>query len=148
VNLADGLQSTLNLLGPSLTSAHANVAVDVGEDLPSVIGDPGALNQVILNLVKNASQAMAPDGGEISIRLFAADEGLHLSVADEGPGVSEDARTRLFEPFFTTKDPGQGTGLGLAISRQIIVDHGGELTLESAPGEGARFVMRLPAAAR
>jgi two-component system, NtrC family, sensor kinase len=91
----------------------------------------------------NACDAM--DGrGKITVRTRAADGGVVLEFQDDGPGMSPEVRSRIFEPFFTTKPVGKGTGLGLSISHGIVERHGGSMTVESAPGEGARFTIRLP----
>jgi signal transduction histidine kinase len=100
---------------------------------------------VVLNLVKNAAEAGGP-GGRVAVRVAAEPGGgVRVTVDDTGPGLSAEARARLFEPFFTTKET--GTGLGLAVSQGIVRAHGGELEAGDAPEGGARFTMRLPAAA-
>jgi signal transduction histidine kinase len=106
---------------------------------------PGQIEQVVLNLMLNAYQA----GGETTtITLRSADEGegVVLAVQDTGPGISPDQLEEVFNPFYTTKAPGKGTGLGLSVSRQIVRQHGGSLTVESVPGRGTTFYVRLPAA--
>jgi len=144
VGLDRGVRSTLHLLGRSAADAGITLEADVDAGVPFVEGDAGALNQVMLNLVKNAIQAVG-SGGRVTVSLHGDDEWVRFSVADDGPGIPEDVLPRLFEPFFTTKDPGEGTGLGLSISRQIARDHGGDLEVESRGGEGATFTLKLPA---
>ena len=109
-------------------------------------GDASQLEQVLLNLVLNAEQALAgcPDG-RIAVRLHAHEGRVRVAVADTGPGIPADALPRIFEPFFSTKPVGQGTGLGLSICYSIVQSHGGRLTAESRPGLGATFVVDLPA---
>ena len=120
---------------------------DAASDL--VFCDPTSIEQVLLNLLKNAAQAMSvnPQQGAPQIPLRLRDEGhwVRLEVEDNGPGISEDVSRRIFEPFFTTKPAGVGTGLGLAVAYFIITEqHHGSLQMESPPGGGARFILRLP----
>ncbi len=108
------------------------------------------IQQVLLNLLSNSAQAMAEHGDEslepqITVRLEAEAEYARIEVEDNGPGMTPETRKRVFEPFFTTKDVGHGTGLGLSVSYFIITEnHGGTMNVSSAPGEGARFVFRIP----
>jgi signal transduction histidine kinase len=114
-----------------------------------VSGSTNELQQVFLNLFLNAIDAQ-PDGGRIVIetradgRLADGQRAATISITDAGPGVAEEVRGRIFEPFFTTKFGKGGTGLGLAICWGLVNGHGGEVRLESPPGQGARFVVRLP----
>jgi len=144
------VSAALELLDYKLHKAGAvRVVSEVPQSLPSVNGDFQQLQQVLVNLVNNACDAMAGRSGpkEIHIRALAAEDRVRLEVADNGPGIAPEHQARLFEPFFSTKDEGCGTGLGLAICRQIVADHGGTIGLSTGPGEGARFVIDLPAAA-
>jgi PAS domain S-box-containing protein len=113
--------------------------------LPPVWGSAGQLRQVFLNLIVNALDVVGPEG---CIRIESALEGEHavVRVRDDGCGILPEHRERLFDPFFTTKPAGEGTGLGLYISHQIVRGHGGEITVESTPGQGASFEVRLPLA--
>jgi signal transduction histidine kinase/ActR/RegA family two-component response regulator len=137
------------------------IAVDVPETLPAVAGDPGQVEQALLNLCINARDAM-PQGGLLRIsaraeRLDAAaalvirdiQPGLYvvLSVEDEGIGMTDDVKQRIFEPFFTTKDRGKGTGLGLAMVYGLVRNAGGTIVVDSAQGEGSRFSLFMPASA-
>jgi two-component system NtrC family sensor kinase len=108
-----------------------------------VVGDEDQLRQVFTNLVINALQAM-PDGGELAVTAACdvAAGRCRVVIADSGVGIADDAREKLFTPFFTTR--AHGTGLGLAVSYGIVKDHGGEISVESAPGQGARFMVTLP----
>jgi signal transduction histidine kinase len=108
-----------------------------------IITDSGLLRQVLINLLTNAADAME-GRGDIEIVAAADSSRLRLTVKDSGPGIPPDRLVRIFEPFFTTKQVGKGTGLGLSISRQLAVSLGGDLTVESAPGEGACFSVWLP----
>jgi two-component system sensor histidine kinase PilS (NtrC family) len=110
--------------------------------------DPDQLRQVVLNLLSNAAQALrdAGRGGRIRLACAPTPDAAVLSVEDDGPGIGHEAASRIFTPFFTTK--ARGTGLGLAVVQRIVDAHGGAISVQSTPGEGARFVVRLPAAAR
>jgi signal transduction histidine kinase len=141
-----GLRSTLKLLKHSLDLHKARVELVVADDLPTLVGDAGGLNQVFLNLVKNAAEAFGDEGGTIRIDVKRDHDWLVVDVADDGPGIAPEHRAVLFEPFFTTKPVGEGTGLGLSISRQIVLAHGGSLELESEVGHGSRLRVRLPIA--
>jgi len=114
------------------------------ESTPVVV-DADQLEQVVLNLLANAAEAM-PRGGTVHVSVHPGEAGgAVLSVADHGPGIPEEIQVRIFDPFFSTKEIGKGTGLGLAISYGIVHDHGGEIAVESTLGQGARFTVKLPA---
>jgi signal transduction histidine kinase len=114
------------------------------EPLPPVLCRPGKLNQVFLNLLLNAVQACAV-GGSVEARTRPDGErGVVVEVEDDGCGIKPEHLSRIFEPFFTTKPVGQGTGLGLSVSFGIVRDHGGTIEVESAPGRGSTFRVRLP----
>ena len=106
------------------------------------------IEQVILNLVKNAAQAMAVSNTDkpcITIRTIKTEGMAHVEVEDNGPGMDEQIRSHIFEPFFTTKKVGQGTGLGLSVSHALIVErHKGKIWVESESGKGAKFIIELP----
>ena len=117
-------------------------------DLPNVVGDPGGLQQIVINLVKNSQDAM-PGGGLITISTWAADdeEGswVWVGVGDAGPGIPGEIRDNIFHPFLTTKQRGRGTGLGLAVSKRIVEEFGGRIGFENKPGGGVEFRFKLPA---
>src|SRR5213593_3304557 len=112
--------------------------------LPEVRADGDLICQVLLGLLANAAEA-APRGGEVALAAAAADGTVEIAVADSGPGVPVELRARIFEPFFTTRP--HGTGLGLAVARHIVEAHGGRIEVGERTGGGARFTLRLPAAA-
>jgi len=113
------------------------------DPLPQIAVNPGRINQTVTNLLTNAADAMN-HRGRIVVRASGDDNRIQIRVADTGPGVPRELRSRIFEPFFTTKDIGQGLGLGLSICREIIVAHGGSLELDDSHAPGACFVIALP----
>lgn len=118
-------------------------------DVPKVRANELKLSQVIVNLLTNAAQALSGERDQNEVRVSTwtePDGGAVIEVEDNGRGMAEEVRLAVFEPFFTTKSPGAGTGLGLSICRGIVQGFGGEITVESAPGKGSRFQVRLPAA--
>jgi signal transduction histidine kinase len=141
-DLAEGLESTLVMLGHKLRGG-VTVVRDYAEDLPVIDAIPGELNQVWTNLIDNAVDAM--DGtGTLRVSTRAEPNGVLVEIADDGAGMPDEVRAHAFDPFFTTKDVGEGTGLGLDISRRIVVErHGGEISIESRPGETV-VAVRLP----
>jgi len=138
------LRRTVQLVG-RLAAFHDVVLDDqVPADLPSVMGDATQLQQVFLNLMVNAAEAMQGNG-RLTLRGRATEQDVVLELADTGPGIDEDDLPRIFEPFFSTKG-GKSSGLGLSVSWNIIDQHGGELSVESRRGQGTVFRVRLPAA--
>jgi signal transduction histidine kinase len=141
VDIHAGLKSTLVMLAGKLRGLE--VVKDFDPSLPKVPVYAGELNQVWTNLIDNAVQAMNGHG-TLTVRTSMDGDRVRVEIGDTGPGVPEKLRRRIFEPFFTTKPVGQGTGLGLDISYRIVVGrHGGDLTVESQPGD-TRFIVRLP----
>ena len=144
VNLNDGLDSALMIAKNSLK--HKVEIVKQYGEIPAVACAPSQINQVFLNLLVNAAQAI-PEQGVITLTTRTLGDQVEVIIEDDGPGIPEEVLPHIFEPFYTTKDVGQGTGLGLAISYQIIEQHGGTITAQSQIGHGARFTISLPAAA-
>lgn len=142
------VQRTLRLRGYQLTSNKINVETDLGAELPSVVGDARQLQQVCLNLVTNAIQAMATLGAGGTLFVSTRSDGPHvvLEMRDTGPGIPEVAKAHIFEPFFTTKGEGEGTGLGLSVSYGIVTAHGGKIEVPSTSPAGTTFRVTLPAA--
>jgi signal transduction histidine kinase len=141
VDIHAGLKSTLIMLAGKLEGIK--VVKDFDHSLPKVPVYAGELNQVWTNLIDNAVQAMNGHG-TLTLRTSMDGDRMRVEIGDTGPGVPEKLRLRIFEPFFTTKPVGQGTGLGLDIAYRIVVGrHGGDLTVESHPGD-TRFIVRLP----
>jgi signal transduction histidine kinase len=134
--------------------ARIALVVELGENLPTVEGDPEQLKQVLINLVQNAIQALGTAPGTIRVRtrgperfadLRTSGEFVEIDVADDGPGIPPEQQPNIFVPFFTTKQ--KGTGLGLAICQRLVKSHGGSISVQSKVGEGSNFVVRLPAQA-
>lgn len=138
-----GLKSTLNIARNQLKN-RADVRLTLS-NLPLVECTPSQIDQVFLNLIVNAAQAM-PEGkmGLIDIRTNHDDKQVWIEVQDNGPGIPPEILKKIFDPFFTTKDPGTGTGLGLSVSTNIIQQHGGTLAVESTVGVGTTFKITLP----
>ena len=121
------------------------ITLALARDLPAIQGNPAELEQVILNLVLNALDAVEANAGKIVLRTRSKDDDwVILEVTDNGGGIDADNINKLFEPFFTTKPLGQGIGIGLSTCYHILQAHGGEITVDSAPGEGAVFTATLP----
>lgn len=140
------VQSALELLGFQIRTGNIDITLDLAPDLPDITGDADQLTQVVTNLVLNAAQAMEGWDGtrKINIRSRSANGQVLLSVADTGPGVPAEIRTRVFEPFFTTKSGKGGTGVGLSLCLNIVASHGGQMSIEDTIGGGATFIIQLP----
>jgi signal transduction histidine kinase/ActR/RegA family two-component response regulator len=140
------IEKTLDLKAYHFRVSQIRVVRDLAPDLPMTLLDFHQVQQVFLNLLNNAEQAMveARKGG--TIRLITRQEGdrIEARISDDGPGIPADVLPRVFEPFFTTKQEGKGTGLGLSLCYGVIHEHGGTIRAESAPGEGASFVLDFP----
>ncbi len=143
-NLVDGLENTLKIAANQL-KYHVEIHRDYAADLPEVYCQPNQINQVLLNLLVNAAQAM-DHKGHLYLRAWQQDRLVCIEVRDSGPGIAPEHMSRLFEPFFTTKPVGSGTGLGLSLSYSIVKKHHGDILVQSKPGEGASFVVCLPIA--
>ncbi len=144
LDLHEVVRETQLLLGRVL-GVQVRLELDLAPVLPPVLGDRVQLEQVLVNLVMNARDAM-PKGGTIRISTRADASGVDLCVSDEGVGMPPEVAARIFEPFFTTKPQGRGTGLGLSMALGIVRAHGGDITVESRPGQGSSFHVRLQVA--
>ena len=142
------VRETLALRSYEKTLANITIIEALAAGLPLAFADPHQFQQVLLNLIINAEQAMlgANGRGTLILRSWHDLDGdaVILEVNDDGPGVPEDVQPRIFDPFFTTKEVGKGTGLGLTVAYAIIQEHGGRITVQSQPGEGASFFVALP----
>ena len=146
VNLNDLIDNTLKLRDYVLKTANIEVVTHLDPDLPWSYVDPGQLQQVFLNLIVNAEQAMKETHGKgtLSISTETKEDVIRIVFRDDGPGITKENMIHVFEPFFTTKAPGEETGLGLSLSRSIILEHDGKMNVESKPGHGAAFIIELP----
>jgi signal transduction histidine kinase len=143
VDLHEGLETTLAVLGHKLRRTRIEVVRDYDRELPKLTVRGSELNQVWTNLLDNAIDALG-DAGRITVSTRRDGDCAEISVADDGPGIPDDIRDHVFDDFYTTKDVGSGTGLGLATARRIVVDrHDGSLTVASRPG-ATTFTVRLP----
>jgi signal transduction histidine kinase len=153
VQLNDCIRGTFTFLGRQLEVHGVKVELHLDEELPPIRGDSNRLEQVFLNLIMNARDAMdekealAGKGVEkvLQISSFRENDEVVVTIADTGLGMSEEVKEKIFEPFFTTKPVGKGTGLGLSISFGIVRDYDGTIDLESVEGQGTTFRIRFPA---
>jgi signal transduction histidine kinase len=144
LDLNRSLDDSLELLR-HLTKGVVQIERDYGE-VGKVVGHAGQLNQVFMNLIANAAQALSGvEDARITLRTSGVgDERIAVSIADNGPGIPAEVLPRIFDPFFTTKDVGEGSGLGLSIVHGIVERHGGTISVQSPPGEGTTFTVELP----
>ena len=147
VQLNKLIEQTLDLVAYQLRNREIEVSCELSPNLPTVIGDPDQLNQVFVNLLLNASQAINDDNPvrRITVRTSTEQDFVELEISDTGPGIPVELRRRIFDPFFTTKPTGIGTGVGLSVCHGIVTAHGGVINVDNAPTGGARFKIRLPA---
>jgi two-component system NtrC family sensor kinase len=143
VDLHEGIESTIRLLSQYYSSPQITLKREYG-DVPPIECHAGQLNQVWMNLLVNAAQAIGAGNGEVKIRTLADDETVSVFISDTGKGIKPEHLTRIFDPFFTTKPVGEGTGLGLSISHGIVTRHGGTLRVDSSPGHGTTFNVTFP----
>ena len=144
VDLNDVVADALSFSRYEVTRGSTRLVEDLADGLPKVLGSKDQLEQVLINLLTNARDAVA-GRGTVTVRTRAENGRVLLEVVDDGPGIAPGYIDRIFEPFFTTKPPGKGTGLGLFVAEGIARRHGGSVTVESEPGRGTRAVLSLPA---
>ena len=146
VEMNDVVRDTLALRRPDQQAHEIGLRLELSEGLPEVFGDSYQFQQVLLNLVINAEQAMRASHGRgtLTVRTLEGAESVLVEVEDDGPGVPAEARARIFDPFYTTKQVGDGTGLGLSVAYAIVQEHGGCISVESAHSGGALFRVDLP----
>jgi two-component system NtrC family sensor kinase len=143
VDVNQTINQTVDILENFARANTIDIQTDLMESLPILAGDQAQLQQVILNLISNAIDAIGKDG-TVSVKSRADDSKIRIVIADTGPGIPENMQKKIFDPFFTTKGSGKGTGLGLWISYTIIEKLGGSLSLRSQAGQGAEFTVTLP----
>jgi signal transduction histidine kinase len=144
--LARVVNDALESLDDRLRKAPVAVCWDPPADSPRVVGGEDELQQVFVNLIGNALDALGPRGGRLELAVSSLGDKVVAVVGDDGPGIPRGEQERIFQPFYSTKLASGGTGLGLSISYQIVRRHGGDLRVESEPGSGSRFVVELPTA--
>ncbi|MBK8978586.1 MAG: PAS domain-containing sensor histidine kinase [Planctomycetes bacterium] len=145
VNLNATIRDGLDFLESRCETAGIELRRELAEDLPLIAADPPQMQQVLVNLVVNAIQAM-PDGGALTVRTARSGAEVVLTVEDTGVGIPKEILSDIFLPFFTTKDVREGTGLGLAVVHGIVTSHGGRIVVRSEVGKGSQFETRFPAA--
>ncbi|HVM60998.1 MAG TPA: protoglobin domain-containing protein [Verrucomicrobiae bacterium] len=143
ISLNETIHQGLSFMDSLFAAAHVRVDTRFDESLPPINGDEGQIWQAVLNLVRNALEAM-PDGGTLTVSTDRAGTGVALTVGDTGKGMTEEERRQIFKPFFSTKP--SGTGLGLPLVQQVVAEHGGTIRCESTLGKGTMFVIELPCA--
>lgn len=147
-SIQDGIDSTLKILSQYYGRDKIAVQLDYAP-LPAVLCYPGQLNQVWMNLLSNAAQALETDpDAKVAVKTEADGDTVLISISDNGPGIKPEVQSKIFEPFYTTKPVGQGTGLGLSICHSIVERHGGQIWCESVMGEGTTFKVRIPVHAK
>jgi signal transduction histidine kinase len=148
VDVAEVARSVVELLRSLGVAKRVSVGIAVGDVPVKVMGNRGELEQILINLVKNAIEAIEDSGrkrGSVYVEVTAGSE-VELAIRDDGAGIPAERLETIFEPFFTTKAPGRGTGLGLPVVKQLVAAHGGTIAVTSELGTGTRFSIRLPAA--
>jgi len=144
-NLNEVLKHSIDIVDHQLTINGVQIKSNLEENIPQVLGNANQLQQVIMNFMINAQQALDGTPGEVVVTSRKLnDQTVEILVSDNGPGIPKEIQANIFEPFFTTKPAGKGTGLGLSVTYGIIKDHKGEIRLESEPDEGATFIITLP----
>jgi hypothetical protein len=128
-----------------LRAARISLNTQLSPEVPPVYGNAGKLQQVFMNLIMNARDAM-PRGGELTVATESENSTVHIEVADNGVGIPSEHLNKIFDPFFTTKATSRGTGLGLAVTYGIIREHSGKIGVESTPGHGTTFRLEFPTA--
>lgn len=148
VAINEAVEAVVDLRGYGLRQQSVDLVVNLEPDLPMTMADPHKMQQVVLNLISNAEQAMADAkvGDRLLVKTERTGDVIRIVVADNGPGIPGEHVERIFDPFFTTKDVGKGTGLGLSICYGIVKEHGGQLRVRNGSPRGAVFIVELPIA--
>jgi two-component system NtrC family sensor kinase len=143
------IEEVLEIVAYQLRTSNVEAVGNYSPGLPLVLADGHQIQQVILNLVNNARQAIEAnqDAGRITITTELKNHFIRVTIQDDGPGIAPENLSRIFDPFFTTKEVGKGTGLGLSLCYGLIKEHGGHIAVASRPGNGATFTIELPATA-
>ena len=146
--LNDVIHAAIEILAYQLRTSNVEIRMQLAPELPLVVADPHQIQQVIVNIVNNARQAIdeLERGGWIAIQTTVAAELIRITIQDNGPGIAPENVVKIFDPFFTTKEVGRGTGLGLSLCYGIVKEHGGTISVQSTLGDGATFTIELPLA--
>jgi two-component system NtrC family sensor kinase len=138
------IRESVKLREYGMKVSNIDLRLSLADGLPETLFDPYQLQQVFINLINNASDALRPkQGGALAIRTYQEDDRIIVEFEDNGPGIANELVKKVFDPFFTTKEVGKGTGLGLSMAYGIIKEHGGTISVESQPGKGAKFVVTI-----
>jgi two-component system NtrC family sensor kinase len=143
INLNDLLEGILLMMERQLRESNIRVVSELDHKIPEVMASTNQMRQVMLNMFKNAKEAM-PNGGTLTVRTAKEDQKVSVHIQDTGVGIPEEIRNKIFEAFFTTKQKVKGVGLGLSVCYGIIKDHGGDIKVESQEGKGTTFAISLP----
>jgi PAS domain S-box-containing protein len=144
-NVKDTIMESVKLKEYEMSASNIGIRLFLDDDLPETLCDPFQLQQVFINVINNARDAMAEKGGGIlAVRTSRDEDKIVIEFEDNGPGISEERLKRIFDPFFSTKEVGKGTGLGLSMAYGIIKEHGGTISVDSQPGTGTTFTIMLP----
>jgi signal transduction histidine kinase len=144
ISVNEVVEKSMAIVDHQLGLKNVEIESVLADELPDISGNANQLQQVIMNLMINAQQAMGDEGGTVSLATLVDGESLLITVSDTGPGIEPDVAAKIFEPFYTTKPAGQGTGLGLSVTYGIVQDHGGDISVKRSESGGAKFVIALP----
>jgi signal transduction histidine kinase len=144
ISVNDVVRKSIGIVDHQLSLKNVRIGSELAEDISAISGNANQLQQVLMNLMINAQQAIGDDGGTVDVATFVENGSVLITVSDTGPGIDKDVAAKIFEPFYTTKPAGQGTGLGLSVTYGIIQDHGGDISVVRADSGGAKFVITLP----
>ncbi|NIS63210.1 MAG: GHKL domain-containing protein [Proteobacteria bacterium] len=145
VDVNDLLESIVLLIDKQMREANVDIEKRFAKQIPKVMGSTNQLRQLLLNIMRNAREAM-PQGGILSLETMSEDKKVIIHIKDTGIGIPKEIQDKIFEAFFTTKEEVKGVGLGLSVCYGIIKDHGGEILVQSEEGRGSTFSVILPAA--
>ncbi len=145
VDVNELLESIVLLIDKQMREANIEIEMRFAEEIPKVMGSTNQLRQLLLNIIRNAREAM-PQGGILSLETMGEDKRIIINIKDTGMGIPQEIRDKIFEAFFTTKEEVKGVGLGLSVCYGIIKDHGGEIRVQSEEGRGSTFSVILPTA--
>jgi len=143
VDVNDTVNQTITMLENYARTNNIDIQTDLADDLPIIASDQAQLQQVFLNLISNAIDAIGKNG-QIEVNSRRTGSHIHVNIKDDGPGLAEDKLKKIFDPFYTTKESGKGTGLGLWVSYSIIEKMGGTINVNSEAGAGATFTVEIP----